>query len=123
MEISRYSNRLGCCLDTCHLFAAGYALWPKGKIDELIGKIDKAIGLEKVGCIHMNDSKGEMGAHLDRHEHIGKGKIGKEAFGYIMRHSALAGIPKILETPKGGKNDPLEYDRKNLACLRKMARI
>jgi deoxyribonuclease-4 len=118
---SKYSQRLGCCLDTCHLFAAGYPLSPEEKINELIGKIDKTMGLAKVGCIHMNDSQGKLGSHLDRHEHIGQGEIGKDAFRSLVRHPALETIPKILETPKGSEGDALKYDRKNLACLKKLA--
>jgi len=112
-QMSRFPDRLGCCLDTCHLFAAGYKLWPERAFADLIGEIDSKLGLERVGCIHLNDSCGPLGSHLDRHTHIGKGCIGVEAFKAIVRSGSLSGIPKIIETPKGPK-ESLGFDRKNL---------
>ena len=99
------NNRLMICLDTCHLNDAGYDM---EKFDDLLEKIDKVIGKEKIGCIHINDSKNEKGAHKDRHENIGIGCIGFENLSKIIHHKKLEKIPKILETPyisiNGGKD-------------------
>jgi len=115
--------RVGVCLDTCHVFAAGYPLAPKAALDDTLRRFDRTIGLKRLVVIHANDSKRECGSRVDRHEAIGKGKIGPEAFRLIMRHPKLAKIPLILETPKegaDGKTDP-RHDRANLATLRRFA--
>ena len=99
------SNRLMVCLDTCHLNDAGYDI---GNFDEVLERIDKIIGIEKIGCIHINDSKNEKGTRKDRHENIGLGTIGFESLNKIIHHKKLEKIPKILETPytsiNGGKD-------------------
>jgi deoxyribonuclease-4 len=114
-------KRVAVCLDTCHVFAAGYPLAPQAALDDTLRQFDRAIGLERLKLIHANDSKRELGSRVDRHEAIGKGKIGPEAFRLIMTHPKLAGIPLILETPKegvDGKASP-KNDRTNLAVLRR----
>jgi deoxyribonuclease-4 len=114
------SRRVGVCLDTCHVFAAGYPLAPAEDLDRTIRGFDRLIGLRRLVAIHANDSKRERGSRVDRHESIGKGKIGREAFRLIMNHPRLARIPMILETPKeaaDGKMSPAQ-DRANLATLR-----
>ena len=116
-------RRVAVCLDTCHVFAAGYPLAPKSALDETLRRFDRAIGLGRLKVIHANDSKREQGSRVDRHEAIGKGKIGPEAFRLIMTHPKLARIPLILETPKegaDGKPHP-RHDRANLAALRRLA--
>jgi deoxyribonuclease-4 len=116
-------KRVGVCLDTCHVFAAGYPLAPRAALDDTLAKFDRAIGLGRLQVIHANDSKRECGSRVDRHEAIGKGKIGPEAFRLLMRHPKLARVPLILETPKegpDGKPDP-RHDRSNLATLRRLA--
>lgn len=99
------SNRLMVCLDTCHMNDAGYDVT---KFDELLDEFDRVIGINKIGCIHINDSKNEKGAHKDRHENIGMGTIGFENLINIIYNKRLNGIPKILETPyisiDGGKD-------------------
>lgn len=89
-------DKIGVCLDTCHLNDAGYDM---GKFDEVLDNFDKLIGLSKIKCIHINDSKNEIGAHKDRHENIGYGTIGFDNLIKIIYHDKLKGIPKILETP------------------------
>lgn len=96
LEGVTYSNRLGICLDTCHLNDAGYDLT---KFDDILDEVDQMIGINKIGCIHINDSKNERGAHKDRHENIGFGSIGFETLMKIIYHEKLLEIPKILETP------------------------
>jgi deoxyribonuclease IV len=117
------ASRVGVCLDTCHVFAAGYPLAPKDALDETIRAFDRQIGLERLVVIHANDSKRECGSRVDRHEAIGKGKIGRDAFQLIVNHPKLKKIPMILETPKegpDGKPTPTT-DRHNLELLRKLA--
>lgn len=115
-------KRAGVCLDTCHVFAAGYPLAPAAALDETLRAFDRHIGLGRLKVIHANDSKRELGSRVDRHEAIGKGKIGSEAFRLLITHPALARIPFILETPKegpDGKPSPA-VDRRNLATLRRL---
>lgn len=90
---------VGYCIDTCHTFAAGYDISTPEGLKETLRKIAAALGLERVKVIHTNDSKAKFGSHLDRHESIGEGRIGREAFRRIVNHPALRGKPFILETP------------------------
>lgn len=116
------AHRIGVCLDTCHVFAAGYPLAPAAELDATLTAFDRLIGLSRLKVIHANDSKKPFGSRVDRHEAIGEGAIGPEAFGLLMNDPRLAAIPVILETPKegaDGKVDPA-MDRKNLATLRAM---
>jgi deoxyribonuclease-4 len=116
-------KRAGVCLDTCHVFAAGYPLAPRAALDETLHRFDEIIGLGRLKVIHANDSKREFGSRVDRHEAIGKGKIGRAAFESIVNHPQLAGIPLILETPKEGPDGKpsAAVDRRNLAVLRRFA--
>ena len=117
----RQAPWLGDCIDTCHLWAAGYDLSTAQAIDDTLGRLDEAVGLERVKVVHVNDARGGLGSHLDRHEHIGRGQLGKEAFRLLIHHPALAALPFILETPKedarGRPMDPV-----NLRTLRRLAR-
>ena len=92
----KYKDRLGVCLDTCHLNDAGYDLT---KFDDVLDEFDNIIGLDKIKCIHINDSKNIINSHKDRHENIGKGTIGLETLIKIINNKRLENIPKILETP------------------------
>lgn len=116
-------RRVGVCLDTCHVFAAGYALAPQAGLDATLEEFDACIGIERLVAIHANDSKQECGSRVDRHEAIGKGKIGREAFRLFINDPRLRGIPLFLETPKEdakGVMTPAQ-DRTNLAVLRRLA--
>ena len=94
-------KRLEVCLDTAHAFAAGYDLSaPKGA-EKTFAEFDRVIGLKRLSVLHLNDSKAALGSRVDRHDNLGKGRIGLDAFRWIMRSPELAAIPKILETPKG----------------------
>lgn len=108
---------LGVCLDTAHLFAAGYDIRSESGLEDTLATVHTRIGLERVKVIHVNDSKVPRGARVDRHEHIGRGKIGLEAFRRLLRHPALAGKTFILETPIERRGD----DRRNLATVRRLA--
>lgn len=115
-------QRIGVCLDTCHVFAAGYQLAPAAALEATLDAFDATIGLDRLVVIHANDSKKPLGSRVDRHEGIGQGEIGSRAFGLLMRHPRLAHVPMILETPKegdDGKPDPAN-DRANLALLRRL---
>jgi deoxyribonuclease-4 len=114
------SYRIGLCLDTCHAFAAGYDFRTKARYQKFISDIDATIGLDKLKVIHLNDSKTDCGSRVDRHEHIGKGMIGRHPFGWIMSDERLENIPKIIETPDLGKD--MAIDRKNLDLLRRLAK-
>lgn len=91
-----YNKNVGICLDTCHLNDAGYDIL---KFDEILDEVDSKIGLEKIGCIHINDSKNLKSSHKDRHENIGLGTIGYDALINVIYNKRLGNIPKILETP------------------------
>ncbi len=95
----------GICLDTCHAFAAGYHLSSKEGVDALAGDILKYLGRERVKLIHLNDSKGGVSSFADRHEHIGKGKIGLKGLRYLLRNPVFSEVPVILETPKKSMED------------------
>ncbi len=116
-------DRLGVCLDTCHLFAAGYDIRTPQAYAAMIDEVDRVIGVARVRCIHMNDSKRELGSRVDRHEHIGKGKIGKSGFANFMNDPRFAGVPMILETPKGVDGRGTDLDKVNLKRLRAMVRV
>lgn len=118
------ADRVAVCLDPCHVFAAGYPLSPRKELDRTLAAFDAAIGLERLALIHANDSKRDRGSRVDRHEAIGDGKIGSEAFELIMNHPRLATVPLILETPKEGPDGKVcpDRDRGNLATLRGFVR-
>lgn len=118
IEQSSQPERLAVCLDTCHIFAAGYDITTQKAYDKTMSEFDRIIGLKRLAVIHFNDSKKELGSKVDRHNHIGEGFIGEKPFGFFMRDKRLAKIPKLLETPKG---DDGEMDRINLDKLRKLA--
>jgi deoxyribonuclease-4 len=111
--------RVGACFDTCHVFAAGYDIRTKTSYRSTIGRFAEEVGIERMKVIHLNDSKGGLGSRLDRHTHIGRGEIGLNAFGFILRDRRFRNVPKVIETPKmhGGR----EMDAKNLRVLRKLA--
>jgi deoxyribonuclease IV len=110
-------ERLGVCLDTAHLFAAGYDF--RGRRYAAFRRaVESTIGLERVKVLHLNDSKKDLGSRVDRHEHIGLGKIGLDGFRPIVRDRALRNIPKILETPKLKHPDGRDWDAVNLQVLR-----
>jgi len=112
----REPGRLGVCFDTCHAFAAGYDLRRRKGYEESLASLERAVGKGRVLVVHTNDAKGELGGRLDRHEHLGRGRIGLECFRLVMNDPRFREVPKILETPK--EEDGLPMDRVNLALLR-----
>jgi len=111
-------TRVGFCLDTAHLHVAGYDV--AKALEDVWEQFDREVGLTHLKCLHLNDSKGAPGSHLDRHQWIAEGTIGPEPFRRIMRDPRLAPVIKIIETPKGG--DPIRHDRRMLRRLRAYAR-
>lgn len=102
------ARRLGVCLDTCHAMVAGYDLRGTAGVDSFLGQVDKVIGLDRVSVLHLNDSRGEVGSHLDRHAAIGQGHVGLESFRALVHEPALADRPGIVETPEEGRRADLE---------------
>jgi len=113
----KHKDRVAVCLDTCHMFAAGYDIRSEEAWHKSFEEFEKRIGFGKLVCIHTNDSKKGLNSRVDRHEHIGSGEIGKEGFRLLMTDPRFQNIPKILETPKD-KN--MTEDFANLAILREM---
>jgi deoxyribonuclease-4 len=113
----REPERLCVCLDTAHLFAAGYNIGTEAGVRKVFREFDRIIGLDRLAALHLNDSKTARGSRVDRHEHIGKGKIGLDAFRFIMRDRRFRKIPKVLETPKG---KDLAEDVENMKTLRSL---
>lgn len=109
--------RLAVCLDTCHLFAAGIDLRRAEIVDGMVAELEAEVGLERLVCLHLNDSAAGLGQRRDRHAHIGEGKLGLTAFANVLNHPRLAHLPMVLETPKD--DDPGD-DLRNLATLRSL---
>lgn len=114
----RQPERLCVCLDTAHLFEAGYDISTEGGVRETFKRFDAVIGADRLAALHVNDSKTALGSRVDRHDHIGKGKIGLEAFRFLMQAPRFRKIPKVLETPKGKE---MAEDVENMAILRQLA--
>jgi deoxyribonuclease-4 len=112
-------ERLAFCLDTCHLFAAGYDLRTEQAYADTMGQFGELCGLERLKCFHFNDAKKPLGSRVDRHDHIGTGQLGLDAFGFILNDPRLASVPKILETEK---SDDMREDVMNLQVLRSLIR-
>ena len=108
-------TKIGICFDTAHSFAAGYDFTTKKKYNEMWNDFDDIVGLKYLFAFHLNDTEKELGSRVDRHTHIGQGKIGKEAFGFLLNDDRFKDIPGILETPKG---KDLKEDKMNLKTLR-----
>lgn len=118
----REGERLGVCLDTCHVFAAGYELSDPEGYAATMASLDRAVGLSLVRCLHVNDSQREKGSHVDRHAHVGKGRLGRAAFRNLVNDPRFAGLPMIIETPKGTDARGRDLDRVGLSTLRRLVR-
>ncbi len=117
----RRPERVAVCFDTCHAFASGYDLRTPADCEATFAEFDRVVGLDRLVCFHFNDAKQDLGRHVDRHEHLGQGRLGLEPFRWILRNPRFAAIPKILETPKGMK-DGEDWDAVTLRLLRELAR-
>ena len=110
-------ERLGVCIDTCHLFAAGYPLESSEQYEATIAELDRSVGLDRIKAIHLNDSKQPLGSRVDRHEHIGRGKLGIEPFRHLLNDPRFRQTPMYLETPKE-EQEGEAMDFVNLRVLR-----
>jgi len=117
LQSSKYPELLGVCVDTCHIFAAGYELRTEEGYSATITALEKAVGIDNVLFFHLNDSKKDLGSKVDRHEHIGKGAIGLSGFQNLLNDSRFKELPMTLETPK---SESLVEDRENLRVLRSL---
>ena len=117
IDATRNSDRLRVCFDTEHAFAAGYDIRTKDGYERTFSEFDEIIGIDRLAAFHLNDSKKDFNSRVDRHEHIGKGFIGVEAFRMLMNDRRFWGLPMCLETPKG---PDLKEDRENLTLLRSL---
>jgi deoxyribonuclease IV len=120
VDLIEDKNRVGVCLDTCHVFAAGYDIRDEEGYESTMSAFDTIIGLDRIKCMHLNDSLKPLGSRVDRHTHIGEGELGKSAFEFIVNDPRFEGLPGVLETPKGA--DARE-DRMNLATLKGLVRV
>lgn len=119
LEHARSTDRLAVCFDTCHALAAGYELRDERSFNATFAEFDRLIGLDRLLAFHLNDSKYGLGSRKDRHEHIGQGELGLAAFRFLLNDRRFAGLPMVLETPKG---EDLAEDRENLSVLRSLIR-
>ncbi len=113
------TERVGVCVDTCHLLAAGYDIRTAERYKEVFERFDEIVGIERIEAFHLNDAKKPIGSRVDRHEHIGKGFIGLEGFRALMRDKRFEKTPMVLETPKGKE---MKEDVENMALLRGLQR-
>ena len=114
-------RRIGVCIDTCHVFAAGYDLRRPAGYAAMIDAAVRAVGLDRIRCWHLNDSRGACGSRIDRHAHIGQGQLGRAAFRDVLADPRFFDVPMILETPKGTDAAGRDFDRLNLQRLRAIA--
>ena len=114
------SGRLGICVDSCHIFAAGYSIVKAADYRRTMREFECLIGIDRIRAFHLNDSKREQGSRVDRHEHIGQGCLGLEPFRHILNDPRFADIPMYMETPKGNKDD--NFDAVNLKALRQIVK-
>lgn len=121
LQRAKKGKNVGICLDTCHVFAAGYALSPISDYQATMKEFDEEIGLDRLAMLHVNDSVKGLGCRVDRHAHLGTGSIGIEGLRNIVRDVRLKELPMILETPKGIGPDGREWDAVNLNVLRELS--
>jgi deoxyribonuclease-4 len=119
LERTARPERLGVCFDTCHVFAAGYALAPAEQYEATFGAFDRAVGLARLRAFHLNDSLRPLGSRVDRHAHIGRGRLGLEPFRLLVNDPRFRDHPMILETAKEDGEDE-DMDKINLATLRSL---
>jgi len=118
MDMAEDASRLGFCFDTCHVFTAGYDLRTRDAYEKTMEDFDRVIGLARLNVFHLNDAKNDVGSRIDRHQHIGKGKLGLDTFRFLLNDPRFVNLPKILETPKG---KDMTEDKMNMAVLESLA--
>ena len=123
IELSKHPDRLGVCVDTCHIHAAGYKITDKKSYDNTFAEFDRIIGLTRIKAFHLNDSVKEIGSRVDRHAHLGHGTLGLEPFRLLVNDKRFKNIPMYLETPKGttaSDGETVDWDAVNLRTLREL---
>lgn len=114
-------DRFGICLDTCHAYAGGYDISSPSGLTNTLDQLDREVGLDRLELIHLNDSKGELDSHLDKHQHIGEGEIGEQGFKNVVTHPKLKSRPMVLETPKEELRG-MDSDKANLCKIIELVR-
>ncbi|TLY00541.1 MAG: deoxyribonuclease IV [Thaumarchaeota archaeon] len=117
LDLVKKRKRVGVCLDTCHLLAAGFDMTSKEAVERTMSLFDEPVGLKEIRVVHLNDSKGPLGGALDRHEHIGLGQIGREGFRAFLHHDSVTDLPLLMETPV----DDRRRDAQNLQTVKRLA--
>ena len=117
LDLVKKRKRVGVCLDTCHLLAAGFDMTSKEAVERTMSLFDELVGLKEIKVVHLNDSKGPLGGALDRHEHIGLGQIGREGFRAFLHHDSVTDLPLLMETPV----DDRRRDAQNLQTVKRLA--
>jgi len=117
LDLVKKRKRVGVCLDTCHLLAAGFDMTSKEAVERTMSLFDELVGLKEIKVVHLNDSKGPLGGALDRHEHIGLGQIGREGFRAFLHHDSVTDLPLLMETPV----DDRRSDAQNLQTVKRLA--
>lgn len=120
LQRAKKGKKVGICVDTCHIFAAGYALGPKTEYQKTMSEFDAEIGLDRLALLHVNDSVKGLGSRVDRHAHLGLGSIGLDGLSNIVNDQRFKNMPMVLETPKGDSPDGRPWDAVNLEKLRAM---
>jgi deoxyribonuclease-4 len=128
IELAGHTPRIGVCLDTCHLLAAGYDLASEAGYRRTFDEFTRTVGLDRLRVFHLNDSKKPLGSRVDRHEHVGKGHVGIDAFAWLLNDRRFAGLPMLIETAKspglaGPRVRPDPLDEMNLDTLRRLLRV
>jgi len=116
LDLVKNRRRVGVCLDTCHLLAAGFDMTSKEAVERTMSLFDELVGLKEMKLVHLNDSKGPLGGALDRHEHIGMGQIGEKGFRAFLRHGSVAKLPILMEVPI----DDRRKDEENVKLVRRL---
>jgi len=118
LELVEQPDRMGVCFDTCHAFAAGYALAPQAAYQKTFDEFDRIVGIHRIEAFHINDSQNPLGSRTDRHAHIGRGEMGLEPFRLLVNDPRFAALPMVLETPKeDAEDEDANWDAVNLATL------
>jgi deoxyribonuclease-4 len=120
LEAMRFHPRVGICLDSCHVFAAGWDIRTERGVHEMLRAFDGSVGLDHLRALHLNDSKGPLGSRIDRHENIGRGRIGRRGFAALVNHPQLRRLAGFIETPGFDHQGP---DRKNLLVLKQLREL
>jgi len=117
LDLVKKRKRVGVCLDTCHLLAAGFDMTSKEAVERTLSIFDELVGLKEIRVVHLNDSEGPLGGALDTHEHIGLGQIGREGFRAFLHHDSVTDLPLLMETPV----DDRRRDAQNLQTVKRLA--